>query len=239
VSSVACQNQAPPSSTASTPATATASSPPPPSAPAPPPPPPAPVPAELPAVIARVNSEDVKKADFERLLRNVEINNGPVPADRRDEILRRVLDDLVTYTVLKQEAKARNIAVSDSEVDAQMKSMREASKTEENFKKALAARKMSVEQLKADARVELAISKLMNEQLAGIQPVSDDEAKQYYEKNLDKFKRKAAEGKPAETVPFAEVSANLKRLMTEQKKEQQRQAFVTQLKQKSKIEVLI
>ena len=75
----------------------------------PPAPPAAPVPAKLPDVLARVNGEDVTKTDFDLLLRNVVASNGPVPADRRDEILRRVLDELVTYTVLKQEAKARKV----------------------------------------------------------------------------------------------------------------------------------
>ena len=52
-------------------------------------------------MLAHVNSQNVKKVDFERLLRNIELNNrGPVPADRRDEIYRRLLDELVTYTLL-------------------------------------------------------------------------------------------------------------------------------------------
>ena len=115
--------------------------------------PPAAVPAVLPNVLARVNSENVTKADFERLLRNIELNNrGPVPADRRNEIYRKVLDELVTYTLLKQEAKARNFTATDAEVDSQMQSMRQAARTEEAFKKALAERKMTVERLKADAQ---------------------------------------------------------------------------------------
>src|SRR5215218_9653648 len=48
-----------------------------------------PIPAQLPAVIARVNGEDVKKEDFERMLKTMESQAGqPIPADRRDEIVR-------------------------------------------------------------------------------------------------------------------------------------------------------
>jgi hypothetical protein len=80
----------------------------------------APVPDVLPTVLAHVNSENVTKADFERLLRNIELNNrGPVPADRRNEIYRKVLDELVTYTMLKQEAKTRNFTATDAEVEEQ------------------------------------------------------------------------------------------------------------------------
>src|SRR6476659_6488869 len=47
--------------------------------PVPPEPPAAPVPAQLPQVLAHVNSENVTRTEFERLLANIELNNGPVP----------------------------------------------------------------------------------------------------------------------------------------------------------------
>jgi len=296
-----------------------------------------PVPAQLPEVLARVNREDVKKADFDRLVLNIELNNGPIPPDRRSEILRRVLDELVTYTLLKQEAQARNVTVTDAEVDERVQSMRQTARTEEAFKKALADRKMTVERLRADARVDLAIARMMNDQVADALPATDAEAREFYDKNPDRFKREeavrashililvdqkadaaakqqarakidavlkrakagedfaalarensqdrsAAQGgdlnyfprqkmvpafaeaafalepgeisdvvttqfgfhiikvtdrKPAGTVPLDEVSAQLKQLLTEQRKQQQAQAFVAHLKQTSKIEVLI
>jgi peptidyl-prolyl cis-trans isomerase C len=170
-----------------TPAAAPASPLQPPAAPAAPP---APVPEKLPAVLAHVNNENVTRVDFERLLRNIELNNrGPVPADRRDEIYRRLLDELVTYTLLKQEAKARNITVTDAEVEAQLTTMRQQAKTEEAFTKALAARKMTLERLKSDAKVELAIAKMMSEQVAGAAEATDAEVRDFYDKNPERFKR--------------------------------------------------
>jgi peptidyl-prolyl cis-trans isomerase C len=306
--------------------------------PAAPPVPPAPVPAELPAVLAHVNSENVTKADFDRLLRNVELTNGaPVPADRRDEIYRRVLDELVTYTLLKQEAKARNIIVTDAEVEEQLTAMRQAAKTEEAFKKALAARKMTLERLKTDARAEIAISKMMKAQVESTAEATDAEVRDYYDKNPDRFTRsemvrashillrvdpnadeatkkqtrakidavlkrarsgedfgalaqqnsqdgsapqggdlgyfpkekmvkefadvafamktgdisdvvptqfgvhiiRVTDRKPAGTVPLDEVGPKVKQFLTEQKKQQQAQAFIAEVKQKAKIEVLI
>ncbi len=300
--------------------------------------PPAAVPAVLPSVLARVNSENVAKADFERLLRNIELNNrGPVPADRRNEIYRKVLDELVTYTLLKQEAKARNFTATDAEVDSQMQSMRQAARTEEAFKKALAERKMTVERLKADAKTEISIAKMMNAQVATLAEATDAEVKDFYDKNPDRFKRgetvrashillridpnaddatkkqtrakidevlkraksgedfaalaqqnsqdgsapqggdlgyfpkekmvpafadvafalktgeisdvvttqfgvhiiKLTDRKAAGTVPLEEVSAQVKQFLTEQKKQQHAQAFIEQVRQKAKIEVLI
>ena len=50
---------------------------------------------------------------------------------------------------------------------------------------------------------------------------------------------KVTDRKPAGTVPLDEVTAELKKFLTEQKKREQAQAFVEQMKQKAKIEVLI
>jgi peptidyl-prolyl cis-trans isomerase C len=298
----------------------------------------APVPAVLPSVLAHVNNEDVTKADFDRLLRNIELNNrGPVPADRRNEVYRKVLDELVTYTLLKQEAKARNFTATDAEVEEQMKAMRQAARTEEAFKKALAERKMTIERLRSDARTELSIAKMMNAQVASGTEATDVEVKEFYDKNPDRFKRpetvrashillridpaadeatkkqtrakiddvlkrakggedfatlaqqnsqdgsapqggdlgyfpkekmvpafadvafalktgeisdvvttqfgvhviKVTDRKAAGTVPLEEVSPQVRKFLTEQKKQQQAQAFIAQVRQKAKIEVLI
>ena len=72
--------------------------------------PPKPVPAQLPDVLARVNGEAVTKVDFDRLIKNMEARaNQPIPAERRDDVYRKALDQLVTYTVLSQETRARKV----------------------------------------------------------------------------------------------------------------------------------
>src|SRR5689334_25342217 len=109
------------------------------------------MPAELPAVLARVNGEAVTKVDFDRLIKNMEVRaNQTIPAERRDEIFRQALDQLVTYTVLTQETKARKVTVTDEEVANNIKQMRAQFPNEEEFKKALAARGMTLDKLKSD-----------------------------------------------------------------------------------------
>lgn len=146
------------------------------------------MPAQLPEVLARVNGEPVRKVDFDRLIRNIEIGNGPIPAERRDEILRRALDELITYTVMTQEAKTQNVSVSDAEIDERVKQMRGAS-SEAEFQKALLARNTSMEQVRSDARVDLTLGKMMDAQMALAEAATEPEARQFYEKNPDKFKQ--------------------------------------------------
>ena len=153
-----------------------------------PPVPPKPLPAQLPDVLARVNGEPVRKTDFDRVLRNIELSNGPIPPERRDQVLRGVLDQLITYTLMTQEARTRNVTVTDAEVDGRIKQMRGGGNDAE-FKKALDARSMTVEQLRTDARIQLTIEKMMQAQVAGLAAATDADARQFYEKNPEKFQQ--------------------------------------------------
>ena len=152
-----------------------------------PPAPPKPMPAQLPEVLARVNGQAVTKVDFDRLIKNMEAGRGAIPTERRDEVLRGALDQLITYSVLKQEAATRKFAVADTDVDAQVASMQKQFPTQAEFDKALSARNTTVEQLKADARVDMAINKMMEAEVAGAVAATDADAKDFYDKNPDKF----------------------------------------------------
>ena len=158
-------------------------------APLQPPAPVKPVPAQLPDVLARVNGEAVKKEDFDRMIKTMESRAGqPIPADRRDEIMRGALDQLITYTVLSQESKSRGIKVEAAEIDAKMAQLKAQFPTQQAFDKALKDRGMSVESLRNDAQVDLSVTKLMDAEVATLPGPSDAEAKEFYDKNPDKFK---------------------------------------------------
>ena len=154
-----------------------------------PPPPPKPMPAQLPEVLATVNGQPVTRTDFDRLLKNMEAGRGPIPAERRDEVMRAALDQLITYNVMKQEAAARKLTVSDTDVDGQIASMRKQFPNEAEFSKALAARSTTVDQLKADARIDMVINKMMEAELATTATATEAEAKDFYDKNPDRFKQ--------------------------------------------------
>jgi peptidyl-prolyl cis-trans isomerase C len=161
--------------------------------PAPAPAPAKPMPAELPPVLARVNGEDVTRVDFDRLIKNMELSaNQPMPAERRDEIYRKALDQLVTYTMLTQETKARKVAVTDAEVESNIKQMRSQFSNEQDFAKALAARGMSLERLKSDTRIDISINKMMEAEAATGQAPADAQVRDFYDKNPDKFKQDEA-----------------------------------------------
>ena len=112
-----------------------------------------PVPAQLPEIVARVNGEAINRTDLEVAVKGLEGRaGGPVPADQRDRIYRGVLDDMIGYKLLVQEAKARKIAVPDADVEAQVAQIRSQFQTDAQFQQALAAQKMTIEAVRDDAR---------------------------------------------------------------------------------------
>lgn len=193
VPAAACRKSPAPASaaTASTPAPGAATTPAPGGAATPAAAPPAakPVPAQLPDVLAKVNGQPVRKTDFDMMIRDMELGQGPIPADRRDEVIRGTLDRLITFTVLSQEAKNRKLTATDAEVEDRLKQMQSQFPNEEAFKKALGERSMTLDRLRADTRDNLLISKMVDAEVSTTPGASDAEAKEFYDKNPDKFKQ--------------------------------------------------
>lgn len=155
-----------------------------------PPPPPKPVPQKLPEVVARVNGETISRADFERAVRVVEARAGQqVPADRRDEVLRGVLDQLVTYRVLAQEAHKRKMDASDTEVQQRVAQVRQQFPNEQAFAAALKQRGMDPRLFEQDTRNDITVGKLMESEAASATLVGEQDAKEFYDKNPDRFKQ--------------------------------------------------
>jgi peptidyl-prolyl cis-trans isomerase C len=149
-----------------------------------------PVPAQLPDVLARVNGEAVNKAEFDRAVSALEARNGgPVPAQQRDRIFRDVLDQIVSYKLLTQESKARQIAASDMEVDERMKEIQAQFPSEDAFKQMLTSRKTTIEQVRGDIRQDLTVQKLITSAIADKVAVKPEQVTDFYAKNPDQFKQ--------------------------------------------------
>jgi peptidyl-prolyl cis-trans isomerase C len=148
-----------------------------------------PVPAQLPEVLARVNGEAISKSDFEDAIRTAEQQAGtPVPPDQRDRVYRQILDQMIGYKLLTQESKARKVNIPDADVEARIISLKQQFPTEDAFKQALAQRHTTVEQIKADARQNLAISKLVDDEIAPKVAVKAEDVQSFYQQNPQNFK---------------------------------------------------
>jgi peptidyl-prolyl cis-trans isomerase C len=146
------------------------------------------VPLELPAIVARVNGQAISKPDFERAIKNLEKRNGgPVPADQRNQILRSVLDQMIGYRLLAQEAANRKIAVTDAEIDGAVSQVRGQYPNEQAFNAAVAEQGMTAEIVRDQARTDLLVTKVLQAEVEPKLTVQDAEIGDYYAKNPDKF----------------------------------------------------
>jgi peptidyl-prolyl cis-trans isomerase C len=147
-----------------------------------------PIPEKLPEVIARVNGESVTRKEIEDYVFNLEGRaGGPVPAEQRDRIYRGIIDQLVGYKLLVQEAKARKIDVPDAEVNAKIDEVKKQFPSEDLFMQTLIDRKVTIDQMKADAKRDLAISRLIDAEIAPRIALKPSQVEDFYKNNQDRF----------------------------------------------------
>ena len=134
-------------------------------------------------VVAKVNGEDILQSDVDFVfdtfvLPQFKAQNPDkeFPAEQMSKIEQNIINQLVTQTLVLQEAAKLNITVDDAVV----------SKRFEEFK---AQRPdASEEQIKPFISKELLIQQTIQQEVADKVEVSDEEVKEYYEKNKEQFK---------------------------------------------------
>lgn len=149
-----------------------------------------PVPAELPALIARVNGEAIQKGDFERAILSFEASSGAaIPADHRDTVIRSVLDQMIGYKLLLQEAKNRKTVVPETDVQARIAQIRSQYPTEQAFTQALAAQQVTLAELTSETRSDLLVNNMLEREFSGKITVTPAEADDFFAKNPEQFKQ--------------------------------------------------
>src|SRR4029434_793945 len=132
----------------------------------------------------------VTKSEFDRAVQSLEARaGGPIPAEQRDRLLRGVLDQIIGYKVLVQETRTRNVVVPDSDVDARLTQIRGQFPSEAAFTQMLAERKLTLDQVKSDARQDMAVSKLIDTEIGAKIAVTPEQVTDFYAKNPDQFKQ--------------------------------------------------
>ena len=149
-----------------------------------------PMPVQLPAVLARVNGEEIGRWEFDVAVKRMEQRaGGPLPPEKRDEILRGVLDQLVAYHLLAQESRKRNLDVTDADVDKRMTEIRGGFPTEDAFKQGIAAQGVTVDQLRTQTRTSMQVQKVIDTAVASQVSVADSDVEGFYKQNIDRFKQ--------------------------------------------------
>jgi peptidyl-prolyl cis-trans isomerase C len=148
-----------------------------------------PLPPQLPEIVARINGETITGKELDDAVREIAGRAGPVPPDERDRVYRGVLDNMIGYRLIVQEAKARKIAVPDAEVEAQVAQIRSQFGSDAQFQQALTTQKTTLEAVRSDTRDAISAEKLVDGEIAAKIAVKPEAVTDFYQQNQDKFQQ--------------------------------------------------
>jgi parvulin-like peptidyl-prolyl isomerase len=141
----------------------------------------------LPPPVATVNGEPIASADFQRelALAGAEGGEGNAPMDL---LKKRVLDELVSRSVLLQQARARSVAVGQDQVERAFLRLR-SEYPGTHFDDLLAQERLSAAELKARLKDQLTIEKLFNDEVFPPVQVGEEEVQRYYAEHAAEFEQ--------------------------------------------------
>ena len=140
---------------------------------------------KIPAVVARVNGREIKKAELMEGAQMVQMRLAQVgqPVTASADFYHHVLDELIAITLLQQDAKAQGFTASDQEIQQMVGARKQNFPSEEAYKKALTQAGITEEKLREQARDAIAVQKYVQTKLAPQATVPDQAVQAFYEKN--------------------------------------------------------
>ena len=143
--------------------------------------------------VAVVNGTVIKQAEFDsemnRVLERLQ-RTGRIPNDlERSQIKKQVLENLIARELLYQESQKKGIKVDQKEIEAQLTALKGRFPSEVEFKNALSTMNLTEADLRFQFERDVAIRKLLDDQIGGKSTVSEKESRAYYDSKLESFKK--------------------------------------------------
>lgn len=148
---------------------------------------------DLPAgPIAKVNGVEVDRDEFvkkySKMTKAFTTRKKEIPEGLAKRYKQSILKQLVDKELLAAEVKKQSIQVPAADLDKEFADYKKMFRTDENFDRYLKSSDITEEQIKANIAHNLAVTKLL--ETGGELKVSDDEIKDYYEKNKARYEIK-------------------------------------------------
>lgn len=140
---------------------------------------------------------------------------------------KKVLEGLVTNTLILQEAKSKNVTVSNDEINSEIKNIDDNLKKQgQSLDQALTLQGLTIDVVKEQVRINLIVRKL----LAGKISVSDKDVSDYIDKNKDSIPKDAN---------LEDTKKQARQQLEQQKLQEKYQELIKSLQDKAKINYLI
>lgn len=149
--------------------------------------------SKIPAVVARVNGEEVtrdeliKEADGARS--QLARRGMPDEATHTADFYHRALNEIVAGILLYDEAKAKGLLASKEEIDKQLAAFKAQAPPGQDFDKTMEAMGMTPEAVREDIRRSLSIQKVFQSEVLPKVKVDDAAIESFYKANLEHMKR--------------------------------------------------
>jgi peptidyl-prolyl cis-trans isomerase SurA len=138
-------------------------------------------------VAATVNGRVITYADLDKQYQAQFMSSSEKPSSDQMEIQKlEVLRTLVDNEIMLQRAEKLGLMATDADVESRFAELR-APYTQEEFQKQLEARKMTVDDMKAQLKRDLSITKLFNNQITSHISISDKDVSDFYNANKSSF----------------------------------------------------
>jgi foldase protein PrsA len=133
------------------------------------------------------------------------------------------LQTLTTQALIEQEIGKSNVVVGREEIQKEVDSLDKQASASGGITAMLAAQQMTMDQLKDQIRIQLAVKKILKDKIL----VSDAEVEDAYKKNRDFFKN----------VPEAEAKERVRSQIENQKFQKEASTWLADIKQKSNVKI--
>lgn len=144
-------------------------------------------------VAALVNGEPIVAAAVQGEIKGILSRfqeQGRKPSDAEMASLREsVLDKMIKLELLSQESKKAGVSVASADIDNELKGYKKGFADDKAFTKALGEAGLTEAELRKQIGKNLTIQKFIDTKFKGKVQVTEQEAKDFYNNNQDKFKQ--------------------------------------------------
>jgi len=186
-------------------------------------------------VVAVVNGEELSRIDFEALQSQIAAQQGfdliSIDVQTKAQVESQALDALVSQALLKQAAANKGVVASEEDVDEQIQTVKSQFESEALFETALTAQGMTEDDLRSQARTDIAAKAYLEQELSlSSVAVTDEEVEAVY--------RQATVGQE-EAPPLEEAREQLEGMAIQQKQQTLIANLLQQLRAEADIQILI
>lgn len=150
--------------------------------------------SKMPDVVAQVNGKKITKDDLLNQARQMQAQMAQASRGQQvppldDAFYKQILDGMVAQALLIEDAKSQGVQVSDEELKPQLAALRGRFPDEAAYKKALEQEGLTEKELQEKLRQEAVIQKYVGTRILNEVAVTDQAAREFYDKNQDKMQR--------------------------------------------------